>query len=848
MILLIIDAVFIIILFFLVLSTVLIRLKLKRKITESAESKERRVEKIYTGLSGRTLYLFSEYIEKLSRLYALNLPLLTGLYNIWLKKFKKHPGRKNLKRILAYAPEKALFDIVNGVIRKPRLKKFFDEWVTESGEFMILRKTAISGNGRHFDGQKALALFKDDIEQISEMMSDPLWQCRFFAASILVHLKDNSQIRLLKEAVNDSREEIRILLINMFNPEDRDFMYGKLKDLFLNDPVYRVRKAAKERIDRDFADLYSVDPKNLALVQKLHLIELLNTNSKIDENIGLDFIKEKSSELQLYAARYLSGTGTLKRMFLEADLGDMENFERILSLLQTAVRYGVTDFLESAESAENPASLLIASRFLKDEGNRSLITPLLKKASAIYAGNPSDPHLEELYLNALSCACFRGNDESLKLVNNEIVSFCCSEKIQKAVIPLLPERGDWIFIPALINFLEDPEYPAREVLIKTILRFPPSMYVPELLSVIRDSSYGYLIKTSSLQILGRLKDKSGIQYILENLPLLSIKDAGEYAGYIFENTPDFFNERAELLLSSGDEKIRSRLIAALPKKEIFHFMDRIISALSDSSPAVRIAAVKAVAASGDSRAAEECFTLLHDPVEEVRIESAKALGREGRKNGIEHLKSLLFDSTETGGVKKAVIKGLAYGGSTEAFAVLTEKLYENNELIEETVEALCSFNDVDYIRKLFQLMVDAPPKVRPNFMKVLRKIGQKAEIIAGKILLEKESPLKEYAVEFLDNSGIVETTARRLSHRNPEERYRAAEFLSLVGSKKAYRSLVTAAKDPYKKVRIEVIKAVDKLNCPEGDAVLNELKEDPDKKVRKYTVWALERAAAREIK
>ncbi len=842
------DSVFILILLFIIISTILLRLKLKRRITSSIESIDKRGERIFTGLSERTLYLFSEYVEKLSRLYGLNLPLLTGLDDVWMGKFKRRPGKKNLKRLLNYAPEKALFDVMNGVIQKPKLKKLFDEWVVESGEFLVLRKIALSGNGRQFDGKKALEIFKDEIDSITEMMNDSLWQCRFFAASILVHKGGDSHVRILNEAMDDSRDEIRKLLINLFNPGDRTLMYGKLKSLFLNDPVYSVRKAAKKRIDRDFTDLYSVEPVKLSTIQKLHLIELLNTDSKVDENIGLDFIREKSSELKLYASRYLTGTGTLDRLFLEADLGDMNNFNRAFSLLGTAVAYGVTGFLKALEKTDKVDSLLIASRFLKEDGDRSLITNLLKKAAALYSGTPRDPYTEELYLNSLECACARGNDEALYLVNCELALNSCSETIQRKIIPLLPERGDWIFIPTLIKFLEDPDFQAREELMQTMLRFPPSMYVPELISVIRDESYGYLIKTSSLQILGRLRDTSGIQYILENLPLLSLDDAAEYAGYLFNNTPDFFNERAEFLLSSGDEKIRSRLIAALPRQELLFFLNTILSFLSDSSPAVRIASVKAAVASGNSKALDECLPLLHDPQEEVRMETAKAIGRYGLKKGIEQLKGLLFDPGETAGVKKAVLTGLAYGGTEESFDALAEKLYENGELIGETINALCSFNDDVYIRKLFQFLVDAPPKVHPHFMKVLYRLGRKAEIIAEKILSEKKSPLREYAVEFLDNSGLLETTARKLVHRDPEERYRAAEFLALVGSRKAYRYLITAAKDPSKEVRIEVIKAVDRLQSIEGNTVLEELKEDPDRKVRRYTVWALERAAAKEIK
>ncbi len=842
------DAVFVLLLLFLIISTIIFKLKLKKRITDTVESGIKNTERIPVPFNDRILYLFSDYMEKLSRLYGINLPLYTGLDEIWIEKIKKHPGRKNLRRVLQYAPEKALFDVMNAVINKRNLRKTFDEWVVESGEFMILKKIALSGNGREFDGKKALDFFKNEKDTIIEMISDPLWQCRFFAASILVHMEEAQAVRVLKEAFNDSRDRIRILVVNLFKSEERDFIYGRIRDLFLNDPVFEVRKAAKKRIDRDFKDLYSIDPKKLSSVQKLHIIELLNTSSKIDENIGLDFMKEESSELQLYASRYLSVTGTLSRLFREADLGDMDGFNRIYSLLGTAVKSGITDFLENTSAADNPASLLIASRFLEQEGNRSLITPLLRKALAVNGRNPEDPHIRELFFNSIKCACSRGNDEALKLVNNELKGKRDDPDFQEKVLPLLPLRGDWIFIPALLEFMKDPGYPVRDELIHTLIRFPSSLYIPELISIIRSDSFSFLIKTSSLQVLGRLKNNSGIQYILENLPLLSLGQARDYAGYLFESTPDFFTERARIVLDSGDEKIRSRLIAALPKKEVQFFLDRIIKALSDISPEVRISAVKALSASEVPKALQECFPLLHDPVDEVRIETAKAVSTDGSKKGRELLKSILFDPSETPSVKRAVIEGLAESGNDEAFEMLTEKLIENEELTEETVDALSCFDNVGFIRKLFELSLDAPPKAHPLFTEILQRMGQKAEIIAEKILLEKDTPLRETAVEFLDMSGVVELTARKLAHRNPEERYRAAEFLSLIGSRKAYRSLITAAKDPSKKVRIEVIKAIDRLNSLEGNTILEDLKEDPDRKVRRYTVWALERAEARMFK
>lgn len=827
----------------------LLRRRIKKSILSSINSAENQPGKIPIDLPVKVFYAYSDYIEKLSRLYGLNLPHLTGLDNLWIEKLKKRPRGKYIRRLLKYVPEKALFEVMNSVLKKESLKKYFTEWIEQSGEFLILKKIAVSGNGRSFDGKKAAGFFKNEIDSLIEMMADPLWQCRYFAASILVHDRTAVTDRVLRESFHDSHKKIRITIINHYQSDDRKFIYKNLLDLFLSDPVFEVRKAAKRRIDRNFKNIYKIDPEKLTTTQKLHLIELLNPASKNDENIGLNFLKSDNRELELYASRYLSRTGTLSRLFKTADPGDTENFNRTFALLNTAVRVNCTDFLNEIMTVNDSGPLLLASRFLKYDGNRSLITDLIKKVSVLYEGQTDSPVINELYTNTLLCACLRGNDNALEAVNKELIKRKDSAHIQKTLLPLLPERGDAIFTPTLLNFLEDTRYPARDVLIETLVRYPSSLILPELTSIIHnnDVSYDYTIKIGALQILGKMKEGYGIQYVLENLPLLSLEEAKKYTGLLAEHSSEYFDERVETLLASHDAEIRSHIIAALPKKSIKQFLTRIIYALEDSAPEVRISCVWALADFSDRNSFKKCFSLLHDPVENVRIETVKAISLYGAEEGMLYVRKTLFDRIETASVKKAAICGLGESGASQAFDLLTEKLLEGKEFITEIKAALIKYNNPENIRKLFELMEGAPPKGRKRLEEILHNLGQKAESIAKEILLEGNGLLKEYAVMVLENSGFIDMTVRKLSHRDPEERYRAAEFLYLVGNKKAYRGLISAAKDPVEKIRTLVIKAVDRLNTREGNILLEDLKDDPDKKVRRYTLWALERIEAKEL-
>jgi HEAT repeat protein len=66
-----------------------------------------------------------------------------------------------------------------------------------------------------------------------------------------------------------------------------------------------------------------------------------------------------------------------------------------------------------------------------------------------------------------------------------------------------------------------------------------------------------------------------------------------------------------------------------------------------------------------------------------------------------------------------------------------------------------------------------------------------------------------------------------------------------VGSLPALRGLVLAAKDPDEQVRIKVVRALESLSSEPSRQILDGLRQDPSRKVRRYTRWALERVRAK---
>ncbi len=101
--------------------------------------------------------------------------------------------------------------------------------------------------------------------------------------------------------------------------------------------------------------------------------------------------------------------------------------------------------------------------------------------------------------------------------------------------------------------------------------------------------------------------------------------------------------------------------------------------------------------------------------------------------------------------------------------------------------------------------------------------------------------------DILTRTGFVEILIRKLGHRKPQVRRESARLLADIATDVAYRGIVLAARDPDKDVRINVTKALESLATKEGEKILKSLEADPDRKVRRYTHWALERVRAKKL-
>lgn len=799
--------------------------------------------------SDRSLLFFGSYIEKLSVSYGLNLPVLLGLDDLWITRIRKRGTRKTINKLLKYSPDKSLFTILTAVLQNSRLSPVLSEWIDKSGEFLVLRKIALSGNGEFFDGKKALSFFCDKIDEINEMMGDFEWKSRYFAVNILIHADGDRSRKTVWESLRDPSIPVRITAVKLFKTTHREKLYKILESIIFDDPSFEVRKAAREVITRDLQDLYKIAPFELEITQQLHLIELLNPESKQDENIAIEFMKTGNKELELYASRFLSQNGSLRRLFLSADPGYAKGFEDTYSILKIAVGVDCTTFIDLSDNNILPGSLLLASRILIKNGDRVIITELLHKVINLSMGRENIYPYKEIYENSILCTCMRGTDEALVLLDTEIKRRKYDNQFQEWILNKLPGNRENIFIPTLLDFFKDKNYKSKIELKKVLVQFPAFTVLPEIIDILRSekNNWTHNIRIEAIKLLGAFQLPHCTQYILENLYILPMEEAKQFSRLLIEYDTDTFRKKVKNILAFGDAVSMAHLIAALPETECEKFLPEIKQALRNSNPEVRIAAVWALTDYNKGELISSCFELLRDPVEHVRKEVGKTLGVIANKETIKVLKQTLFDKNESLPVKEAVLHGLAVSDSGEALDIILLKLEENFELVEESIITLSKKDSHEEVIKILTFMDKTTPVIRENIISAIKLMGDKVEIIIEELLFKESSILHKHAVSILENSGIIDLRIRQLAHRHPNIRKKAAEFLMQAGTKAAYRGIILAAKDPDKDVRIQVVKALDQMNSSEGLPFLEELKNDPEKKVRKYTLWALERYEAKKL-
>jgi len=817
------------------------------KFCDRASGDSEAMELFREKYSDKKLLKRSRFIEKSTQKNGRDFIIETGIDKLWEQQFLSKNKTRYLRKFIKYFPEKGLFFCILAGRNKTSYQKIFKTMVSQNSDTNLLKKIGTAGGGTDFDGKYAATLLSDRFQEIIELTGDIEWEVRFFAVKLLIYLDEPRAARAVWEAFTDSSKRIRGITASEFNPEDKKRLGNTLKALLLDDSSFEVRRAARLRLDKEFPDLYRMNTAALSTPQLIHLLGHLHDNSDEDENTALNFLISDNFEIRLQAALYLQKQKVLNRIFTEADAGDKADMARRLNLLTHACEVNCTAFLYELDNTDNPATIQLAAELLKTNGSKEFIDKLAVRIFSQSSRDAMREHYNEIYRKAVESISLRGTDKALEMLNQEMISKSDNEDIMDILLPLLPKRGENIFIPTLISFLKKGDFSRAALLRKTIESFPPSMYIEELVGLLRGSGTTlHSVRKEAFRILGELKMPCCLQIILENLNLLSPSERKDFASLMSVYDQGVFEDRVSGLLQSSDSNIKAALISALPATGIKKFIGNIRDSAKDADPDVRTAGIWALAGYGEIKILSQMTSMLRDPVERVRKETAEVIATYGTPSALEELRKNINDENEVRPVKIAAIYGLGHSPRDESIKILVDTL-RNNELREDAVKALSLKKNKNELKQLIELFKDAAPQLREYIAEAFKAMGESIEPAVTALLGEDISSLREILSEILHKTGFVETTVRKLRHRKPIVRKDAAAVLAMIHTKEAFKGIVLAARDPDQDVRVEVLKALEKLNTPEGATILSELKEDPDRRVRKYTLWAMERIEAKNL-
>jgi HEAT repeat protein len=607
-----------------------------------------------------------------------------------------------------------------------------------------------------------------------------------------------------------------------------------------DDPEYQVRAQAWQRIQKEYHDLYRLEPGNFTAEQAFHILELLRPDNKQEQNFALTFLDHSNLELRFAAAQYLEKCGILNKLFLEVDFSDMQIFERNFSLLKKASEVNVTSFLACIANTQNKASLTIASSILVETGDVDFISILTRKVFASYDGSKE---MEQLYRATVHCVAERGTEEALFFYKYELEKRRMQKQVMSVLLQMVPARAGFILFDILFSYFLQPFFEPKEQLRMALKKMPAPKVLSRCLEIIRakQGRYHHVVCIEALKLLGELNLHYCLEIVLEHLPQLPLAEARTYSAVFSQYPKELVTAKIKKLFNNNDNRLRAALITILPQIGHKELQQLVRDSIKDMDPNVRIASVWALLEFDDIKALNAAFDILRDPVKRVREQAAEAFGRVGSNANLERLKNIVLDADEAAGVKLAAIKGLACSGVLKAIEVLLYLLDKSDDYTKQIINALSAKKQPEELMCIIEGFKNGSPKQRQGIIAVIEQSGQVVEESMLDLLKQDTHSLKPYIAELLENTGLIESTMRKLKDRNPHIRQQAADTLSLIGTHKAYRGLMFAARDPHEEVRVTVVKALERLKSEEGKMILKELKQDPDKKVRRYTVWALEK-------
>lgn len=268
------------------------------------------------------------------------------------------------------------------------------------------------------------------------------------------------------------------------------------------------------------------------------------------------------------------------------------------------------------------------------------------------------------------------------------------------------------------------------------------------------------------------------------------------------------------------------LIPPLERSPVDGLIAAAAQSLTAAPPEARVAIVHVLSGVHDPRASELISGALEDVAVDVRIAALRSLAERGQAVPTAVIRCRADASSD---VRRAAISVLTDVRTGEAVDHLIYYCSDPDPEVRGAARsALGERRTEEVVRSALRALRD--PLMRRAAVSVLGDLGA-----AGAPLMIAELPaaapeVRDDLEEALRIGGGVERSRQDLRHPSAAVRVDAVHLLSLLGATEAVDRLIEALGDPSPNVRIEVIKALEKLDA--SSSSVSRLKEvflgDPD--------------------
>ncbi len=260
-------------------------------------------------------------------------------------------------------------------------------------------------------------------------------------------------------------------------------------------------------------------------------------------------------------------------------------------------------------------------------------------------------------------------------------------------------------------------------------------------------------------------------YLLRRVSDVKAKPAAYLLGQVLRGNPFAFAYNAFLFSHAKEASRRARAVRAMGRSRNPMAVERLVQAMGDVSPEVRVQAVKGLGETGAEEAVEPLVQELSDEESDVRAEAAEALGKLGHPKGIEPL----FRALDSGDVRVQIsaVRALGDIGGEEVKERLYRKLRGpfDRLLFPTLVETLGRLGDLRVVEPALEgLRHYRSPVIRLQLLNAAcRALGAKDQFYRLLSLEELELAERLY--------NILEGLRKRFKNLSQERRARTSEAL-----------------------------------------------------------------------